>query len=68
MRSLKFHDIFNVFCVLYASISLMLQVGGKTWSVSPTKRDLNTKMKYNNKLYYSQNCPHNKQCDTSLKK
>ena len=33
---------------------------------SPTKRDLNTKMNYNTKLYHSQNCPHNKYFDRSL--
>ena len=34
----------KIFCVLYVSINLMLQIGKKKKRVSPTKRVLNTKM------------------------
>ena len=48
----------------------MLQIEKKAKLVSPTKRDLNTKMNYNTKLSNSnsQNCPHNKYFDRSLSK
>ena len=44
-------EISKMFCVLYASINLMLQIEKKTLSVLPTKRDLNAKMNCNDKLY-----------------
>ena len=58
----------KIFCVLYVSISLMLQIEKKKKWVSPTKRVLDTKMNYDTKFYYSQNCPHSKKFDRSLAK
>ena len=58
----------KIFCVLYVSINLMLQIEKKKKRVSPTKRVLNIKMNYDTKFYYSQNCPHNKKLDRSLTK
>ena len=58
----------KIYCVLYVSINLMLQIEKKKKRVSPTKRVLNTKMNYDTKFYYSQNCPHNKKFDRSLAK
>ena len=58
----------KIFCVLHVSINLMLQTEKKKKWVSPTKRVLTTRMNYDTKFYYSQNCPHNKKFDRSLTK
>ena len=58
----------KIFCVLYVSINLILQIEKNKKLVSSTKRVLDTKMNYDTKFYYSQNCPHNKKFDRSLAK
>ena len=62
------HETLKKFFVLYVSINLILHIRKKKKWVSLAKRVLNTKMKYDTKMYFSQNCPHNKKFDRSLAK
>ena len=43
----------KIFCVLYVSINLILQIEKNKKLVSSTKRVLDTKMNYDTKFYYS---------------